>query len=82
MKVTEGCKKLEKQVVDLAQELNDSRSRETEMEQQLRLREQQFSWRVTELEKSSKETVLGLNSIVKAHQSISEKYLFAPSSHK
>jgi SPX domain protein involved in polyphosphate accumulation len=73
--VAEGCKKLEQQVVDLAQELNDSRSRETEMEHQLRLREQQFSWRVTELEKSSKETVLGLNSIVKAHQSISEKYL-------
>jgi SPX domain protein involved in polyphosphate accumulation len=73
--VAEGCKKLEQQVVDLAQELNDSRSRETEMGHQLRLREQQFSWRVTELEKSSKETVLGLNSIVKAHQSISEKYL-------
>jgi len=71
--VSETCKQLEKQVAVLAKELDCCRTREAELGQQLSLREQQFTWRVSEMEKSSRASVQELNKIVIAHQTISEK---------
>ncbi|XP_059482922.1 sodium channel and clathrin linker 1-like isoform X2 [Neocloeon triangulifer] len=73
LRVTETCKILEKQVSSLALELEHSKVRESNLAKDLSLREQQFAWRVKEMEKSTKATTQELSAIISSHQKISEK---------